>query len=591
MNKCISFVTVFFVIFISCDQQSKEKNQYSAPSWAEGVVWYQIFPERFRDGDNTNQPNKERARGPEGWEPTAWNQDWYKRDTWEVNHTDDFYAIVRERRYGGDLQGVIDKLDYLKELGVGALYFNPIFDAQSMHKYDATYYHHIDRNFGPTPDVDVTQFESEDPGDPSTWNWSNGDQLFLELIKEAHSRDMKVVIDGVFNHTGTEFWAFQDLVKNQEKSPYKDWYLVTSFDDPATEENEFDYEGWWGFKGLPVFHEENENLIDPIKQHVFEVTKRWMDPNGDGDPSDGVDGWRLDVAEEVGKNFWKDWHSLVRDINPEAVTIAEIWTDKAKEFINAEMFTTVMNYRFAYAAKDYLIDQRISLDEFEGRLNQIKEDYPEGGQNVLQNLMDSHDTARLASIIVNPGREYDRDGHPRDGFEVRKPTDKERKIQKLVALFQFTWKGAPMIYYGTESGMWGADDPDDRKPMVWEDIQYEAETNHPFGEDRKADENNFDNELFEFYQTLTTIRNNSKAIQRGSAEFIRLDEANKIIIFKRVYEQEVVYVAINRSDNPQIITLDECDVTELMSNKKLDAGLCPVDLQIPSLSGAIFKIN
>ena len=481
MNNCISFVVVFFIIFISCDQQSKEKNQYSAPQWAEGVIWYQIFPERFRDGDPTNQPDRERARGPEGWEPTSWDQDWYKRDAWEVNHTDDFYAIVRERRYGGDLQGVIDKLDYLKELGVGAIYFNPIFDAQSLHKYDATYYHHIDRNFGPDPEGDVQQFKTEDPGDPSTWKWTAGDKLFLELIKEAHSRGLKVVIDGVFNHTGTEFWAFQDLIKNQEKSAYKDWYLVTSFDDADTEENEFDYEGWWGFKGLPVFHEENENLIDPIKQHVFDVTKRWMDPNGDGDPSDGVDGWRLDVAEEVGKNFWKDWHSLVREINPEAITVAEIWTDKAKEFINAEMFTTVMNYRFAYAAKDYLIDQRISLTEFENRLNQIKKDYPEGSQGVLQNLLDSHDTARLASIIVNPGREYDREGHPRDGFDVRKPSEKERKIQKLVALFQFTWKGAPMIYYGTESGMWGADDPDDRKPMVWEDIDYENESHHPFG--------------------------------------------------------------------------------------------------------------
>jgi len=575
---------------VSCENKSQEK-KYSAPSWAKGVVWYQIFPERFRDGDLTNQPDRNRANGPKGWKPTAWNQDWYKRDLWEINYSEDFYDVVRERRYGGDLQGVIDKLDYLKNLGIGAIYFNPIFDAQSMHKYDATYYHHIDRNFGPNPDADVTLFESEDPNNPSTWKWSEGDKLFLKLIKEAHFRDIKVVIDGVFNHTGTEFWAFQDLIKNQKESKYKDWYVVTSFDDTTTTENEFDYEGWWGFKGLPEFHEEDENLIDPIKDHIFDITKRWMDPNGDGDPSDGVDGWRLDVAEEVGKNFWKDWHSLVSDINPEAVTIAEIWTDKAKEFINAEMFTTVMNYRFAYAAKDYLIDQRISLEEFENRLNNIKNDYPEGGLDVLQNLMDSHDTARLASIIVNPGREYDRNGHPRDGFEVQKPTDEQREIQKLVALFQFTWKGSPMIYYGTESGMWGADDPDDRKPMVWEDIKYETETHHPFGNERKADDNNFDSELFEFYQTLIAIRNNSEAIQKGSAEFIRLDEMNKVIMFKRVYQQEIIYVTLNRSEVPQTITLDECNVTELIRNEKINADSCPTDLQIPPLSGAIFKLN
>lgn len=591
MKNFIPFTFVFFIIFTSCDQKPQEKSNYSAPEWAEGVVWYQIFPERFRDGDPSNQPNRERARGPEGWEPTSWGQDWYKRDDWELNHTEDFYAIVRERRYGGDLQGVIDKLDYLKDLGVGAIYFNPVFDAQSMHKYDATYYHHIDRNFGPDPEGDVKQFEEEDPGDASTWKWTAGDKLFLKLIEEAHSRDMKVVIDGVFNHTGTEFWAFQDLVKNQEKSPYKDWYMVTSFDDSTTEENEFDYEGWWGFKGLPVFHEENENLIDPIKQHVFDVTRRWMDPNGDGDPSDGVDGWRLDVAEEVGKNFWIDWHSLVREINPEAITVAEIWTDKAKEFLNAEMFTSVMNYRFAYAAKDYLIDQRISLVEMENRLNQIKKDYPENAQDVLQNLMDSHDTARLASIIVSPGREYDREGHPRDGFDIRKPNEKERKIQKLVALFQFTWKGAPMIYYGTESGMWGADDPDDRKPMVWRDIDYEDESNHPFGEEREPDSNSFDEDLYHYYQNLAQIRNANPAIQKGTSEFIRLDEGNKVIIFTREFENDKIYVVLNRSERTQNISIEECKGKELLSGKNFETSVCPIGFEIPALSGGVFKVK
>ncbi|MDZ7806692.1 MAG: glycoside hydrolase family 13 protein [Gracilimonas sp.] len=505
----IGSILLWFVLLIiiqACSGSETEREprgSYDAPEWAEGIVWYQIFPERFRDGDTDNQPDRARARGPEGWKITEWTQDWYKRDQWESNHTDDFYAIVRERRYGGDLQGVIDKLDYLKELGVGVIYFNPVFDAQSMHKYDASYYHHIDRNFGPDPEGDVAEFKAEDPGDPSTWNWTSADSLFLQLIKEAHEQDLKIVIDGVWNHTGTEFWAFQDLVENQEESDYKDWYVVNSFDDPTTPDiNEFDYEGWWGFKGLPVFQERNETLVAPIRNHIFAVTKRWMDPNGDGDPSDGVDGWRLDVAEEVGVEFWKEWHELVRNLNPEAITVAEIWTENAKEYISGDLFTTVMNYRFAYAAKDFLIDDKIGTEEFVKRLNQIEEDYPEGAGHVLQNLMDSHDTARLASFTVNQGVEYEGESHPRDGFKIRKPNEKERQLQKLVALFQFTWKGAPMIYYGTESGMWGADDPDDRKPMVWEDMDYEPETHHPFGDDRPADGTNFDRELFEYYQEL-----------------------------------------------------------------------------------------
>ncbi|WP_020402133.1 glycoside hydrolase family 13 protein [Gracilimonas tropica] len=567
----ISLLLLLCIGLISCSPQDAVEPQenYEASEWAEGIVWYQIFPERFRDGDPTNQPDRKRARGPEGWQPTSWTQDWYQRDAWEVKASDDFYGAIYERRYGGDLQGVIDKLDYLKELGVGAIYFNPVFDAQSLHKYDASFYHHIDRNFGPDPVGDVNQFEAEDPGNPETWQWTSADSLFLKLIEEVHARDLKVVIDGVWNHTGTEFWAFQDLVKNQENSPYKNWYIVNDYDNPATPDtNEFDYEGWWGFKGLPVFQERNENLMKPVREHIFAVTKRWMDPNGDGDPSDGVDGWRLDVAEEVGKEFWKEWHALVRDVNPEAITVAEIWTDKAREFINGELFTSVMNYRFAYAAKDFLIDDKIDTDEFVRRLKQVQQDYPEGAGHVLQNLMDSHDTARLASFTVNPGIEYEGESHPRDGFKVRKPNAAERQIQRLVAAFQFTWQGAPMIYYGTEAGMWGADDPDDRKPMVWEDLQYEPETHHPFGEKCPADENNFDAELYQYYRSLAELRNNEPTLEKGTAEIAGHDPGEKWVVFKRIFDGEEVIVILNRAEEPL-----EMDMTEWVKKSELQDQL------------------
>ncbi|MDR9417337.1 glycoside hydrolase family 13 protein [Gracilimonas sp.] len=594
MKKLLSVAIplLFFVSLLSCTEKQSPDNQdyYSAPEWSKGIVWYQIFPERFRDGDPTNQPDRERARGPEGWHPTEWTQDWYKRDQWEINHTDDFYAIVRERRYGGDLQGVIDKLDYLKELGTGGIYFNPVFDAQSMHKYDASYYHHIDRNFGPDPVGDVAMFKAEDPGNPSTWQWTSADSLFLNLIQEAHKRDIKVVIDGVWNHTGTEFWAFQDLVKNQEDSPYKDWYNVLSYDDPATPDtNEFDYEGWWGFKGLPVLKEEDGTLIKPIREHIFAVTKRWMDPNGDGDPSDGVDGWRLDVAEEVGKEFWKEWHTLVRDINPEAITVAEIWTEKAKEFINAEMFTSVMNYRFAYAAKDFLIDDKIDTEEFVRRLEQVQEDYPNEAGHVLQNLMDSHDTARLASFTVNQGIEYEGESHPRDGFKVRKPNEDERQIQRLVVAFQFTWQGAPMMYYGTESGMWGADDPDDRKPMVWEDMEYEPETHHPFWEERSADDNNFDKELFDYYQSLTELRNSEPALALGSATILDHNTVEKWVIFERVHENEKVLVVLNRSDEEQNFDLTSWIEKETLLNLMINEEVAANNVNVGSVSALILK--
>jgi glycosidase len=587
------FILLAFILIglPACSGSGSEvKESYNSPEWARGVVWYQIFPERFRDGDPNNQPDRLRARGPEGWSITEWTQDWYKRDKWETDQTNDFYAIVRERRYGGDLKGVIDKLDYLKELGVGAIYFNPVFDAQSMHKYDASYYHHIDRNFGPDPDGDVMKFKSEDPGAPQSWEWTSADSVFLELIDEAHKKGLKVVIDGVWNHTGTEFWAFQDLIQNQEESPYKDWYIVNSFDDPSTPDtNEFDYEGWWGFKGLPVFREKDETLIKPIREHIFAVTRRWMDPNGDGDPSDGIDGWRLDVAEEVGINFWKEWHELVRSLNPDAITVAEIWTENAKEYISGDLFTSVMNYRFAYAAKDLLIDDKITTEEFVNRLKQIERDYPEGAGHVLQNLMDSHDTARLASFTVNQGIDYEGESHPRDGFKVRKPNEDERRLQKLVALFQFTWKGAPMIYYGTESGMWGADDPDDRKPMVWADMEYEPETHHPFNEERPSDDNNFDQQLFEYYRQLAHLRNNSDILKYGEAEILHHNNNKKIVVFSRFLDDEKVFVILNRSQSEETLDLTDWSNEQAMQNMLEDITYQTSSVQINPVSGIILK--
>lgn len=519
-----------------------------APEWSKGLVWYQIFPERFRNGDLTNEPNKERAKGPEGWSLSSWTSDWYARAHWEQQETPNFYDIVRERRYGGDLQGVIDQLDYLQGLGIGGIYFNPVFDAQSMHKYDATYYHHIDRNFGPNPTADITQFASENPADPSTWAWSSADSLFLQLIQQAHQRGIKVIIDGVFNHTGTEFWAFQHLLEHQEDSPYKHWYSVLSFDDPSTSENEFDYEGWWGFKGLPVFKETGGNLSSGAKKHIFEITKRWMDPNGDGDPSDGVDGWRLDVASEVGKPFWKEWHALVRSINPEAFTVAEIWDEKGLEYVGDTLFSSVMNYPFAYASKGFFIDETIDAYELTNRLADLQRSYGPGYEHSLQNLFDSHDTPRVATQIRNPGSPYNPDAYPKQGYKVGAPTNKELQKLSLMAVFQLSWPGAPMIYYGTETGMWGADDPDDRKPMIWSDMQYEAEKNHPYGWERGVDSVGFNADLFEHYSGLVQLRMSSEALRKGELSVLETDKST-VLAYERIAEKDAVLVIINHQDN------------------------------------------
>lgn len=546
----------------------------NVPDWAADAVWYQIFPERFWNGDPTNDPTRASLEyppalppAPASWRLSPWTGDWYARDAWEREMGDDFYEsyAVFHRRYGGDLQGVIERLDYLQELGITAIYFNPVFYARSLHKYDGNTFHHIDPYFGPDPEGDLALMAQETE-DPSTWHWTAADRLFLQLIQEAHARGMRVIIDGVFNHTGRDFFAFADLRARQQDSPYKDWYIVHRFDDPATPDtNEFDYEGWWGVKTLPVFadNEDGTDLHPGPKRYIFHATARWMDPNGDGDPSDGIDGWRLDVTNEVPIRFWADWNAYVRQLNPNAYTVTEIWQD-ASEMIVHGGFSATMNYfAFAFPVKAFLIDYGLKAPEFVRLLEERRNRYPVVVQYAMQNLIDSHDTDRLASMIVNRdpahiSREqfgYDRHNSPRHNpaYNVQAPDARARAIQRLVALFQMTYVGAPMIYYGTEAGMWGADDPDDRKPMVWPELTYANEASDPLGRPRRPDPVRFDSTLFRFYQQVIALRKQSVALRRGTFSVLLADAG--LLVFQRTLDNEIVLVALNRDEMEQQFAL------------------------------------
>lgn len=561
--KTILFLFAIFSI-ISCRHENNSINR--VPEWAKSAVWYQIFPERFNNGDTTNDPGLDDVvKGwpfikPDGWQIIPWTSDWYKRQPYEEKLTEyDFYQINGMRRYGGDLQGVIDKLDYLQDLGINAIYFNPLFEAPSLHKYDATMYRHIDNNFGPDPEGDKEIWKNEDPIDPSTWQWTSADKLFLKLLKQCKSRGIRVIIDGVFNHVGTTFWAFEDIVKNQQNSRFKDWIDVTSWDDQETDENEFDYKGWIGIKALPEFSEDENGLLDPIKSHIFNIVKRWMDPNGDGDPSDGIDGWRLDVAEMVELNFWKEFRKHVKSINPDAYITGEIWWEdwqrnkmfNAAPWLQGDAFDAVMNYRFARAVRHFVINKDSSITSFgfTDSMKQIAGDYHPENLQVLMNLMDSHDVDRLASQIVNPDEWYDhyaRTGEAPD-YSPEAPDSIGRLKQKLVVAIQMTLPGAPMIYYGSEAGIWGGDDPDCRKPMVWEELEYEDESNHPLGEPRKTNPVKFNKELFNWYKNLIHIRRENPALSLGAIEFNPITD--NLLEFKRMHNDKSIHIIVNNSQN------------------------------------------
>lgn len=569
-----SLLCCFIIAFsiLNCTTSKKDTIK-SVPSWAKSAIWYQIFPERFWNGDKNNDPELRDLAGgwphaqPEQWQIHPWTSDWYKLQPWEKNYQKDFYWCAGLRRYGGDLQGVLDRLDYLQDLGITAIYLNPVFESPSLHKYDATMFHHIDNNFGPNPEKDRDIWSNENPADPSTWQWTTADSLFLFLIKQCHQRGIKIIIDGVFNHVGVTFWAFQDVMKNQQASHYKDWFTIKRWDDPNTAENEFDYEGWYGVKDLPEIKEDEDGLVAEPRKHIHDIVQRWMDPNSDGDPSDGIDGWRLDVAEKVTIRFWRDFRKWVKAINPEAYITGEIWWEdwqhnkmmNARPWLQGDAFDAVMNYRVARAIKKFVIDEKekISVKAFVDSLQQISEDYGWEHSQVCQNLMDSHDVDRIASQIVNSDRWYDHWAAPKDNpdYDVRKPNAAELAKLRLILIIQMTLPGSPMIYYGDEAGMWGGDDPDCRKPMVWPDLKYEDEVSHPFGKIRPVDRVEFNQDLFNFYKTVIKIRKDRPALVSGSFKNLLIDNQRFIYVFERSYLNEKVIVGLNNSDRIQSLEL------------------------------------
>ncbi|MHB8906448.1 MAG: glycoside hydrolase family 13 protein [Melioribacteraceae bacterium] len=592
--KIVKYVTLFVMITFLYASGQQQKPLDRVPAWAKEAIWYQIFPERFSNGDIFNDPKPEDMKGawpyfvPEGWQNHPWTSDWYKLQPWEVKTGKDFYWNAGVRRYGGDIQGIINKLDYLKELGVNAIFLNPIFESPSLHKYDASMYHHIDNNFGPEPQKDREIWAEENPGDPSTWQWTTADKLFLKLISECHKRGMKIIIDGVFNHTGTSFWAFQDIVKNQQKSKYKDWYTIKSWDDPSTGKK-FDYEGWLGVKDLPEIREDENGIVKGPREHIHEIVKRWMDPNGDGNPNDGIDGWRLDVAEMVNHNFWKEFRTWVKGINSNAYIVGEIWWDDWKNYkmmnaspwLKGDEFDAVMNYRFARDVKNFVINKKdqIGPQGFIDSLNTLYRQYPKENNYVMMNMLDSHDVERISSQIVNPDILYDHGGNPAQTktFDVRKPNAEEREKQKLIVGIQFTLPGAPQIYYGDEAGMWGGDDPDCRKPMVWKELKYETETTHPFGLPRPADEVKFDKTLFKWYQKIISIRNKNIVLSLGNVDFNYVDDQNRILGFTREFNGKKIFVLLNNNAEKKSISsakikslLNTKVMTDLVSGRMID---------------------
>ena len=496
---------------------------FRPPEWARHAVWYQVLPDRFRNGNPDNDPDPVRP----------WQSDWFSLSPWEQQSGREFHEAAYHRHYGGDLDGLEQKLPYLFDLGINALYLNPIFKASTYHKYNATDYVHIDDHFGTKGDYEAVAVR-EDPLDPATWQWTESDQRFLRFLKTAHAMGFRVIIDGVFNHVGTRHPAFRDVIEKRAASRFGDWFDVTSWEP-------LKYKGWWDHPELPVFRKGPQGFSsETVKEHIFAVTRRWMAP--DGDPSAGIDGWRLDVPSEVPLPFWPQWCKLVRSINPEAYISGEIW-ERADEWLDGRSFDAVMNYEFARAVMAWVFCRgwKIPVSEFDDRLRELRLAYPVAATRVMQNLMGSHDTDRLVSMVYNPDRPYNKLNRPQEEgvhYDNSKPPASAYQRARLAVLIQMTYLGAPMIYYGDEVGMWGAADPTCRKPMLWDDLS-------PY---EKPEENHVMRDHLDFYGQVIALRHTHPALRTGSYRTLLCDDQADVWAFLRSGVDEQLVVVINASE-------------------------------------------
>ncbi|MCU6712892.1 glycoside hydrolase family 13 protein [Paenibacillus sp. J5C_2022] len=414
------------------------------PAWVREAVFYQIFTERFANGDVSNDP-----LGVRSWE--------------EDNPGPHDY-------YGGDLQGVLDNVDYIQSLGVNAVYFTPLFEAHTNHKYDTADYYRIDRHFG-----DVS--------------------LMKKVVEAFHERGIRVVLDAVFNHSGKAFAPFRDVLDKGRASVYWDWFLM--HDDQLAAGDRPNYHCFAFEAHMPKLNTANLKVRD----YLLGVARYWIEECD-------IDGWRLDVANEVDHSFWREFRQSVKSLKPDFYILGEIWHD-AMPWLRGDQFDAVMNYPVTEAILQFSAGGEIDAPTLSSRISRILVNYPQQVNEAAFNIIGSHDTPRVLT-----------------------QTGDARKLM-LAALLQFTLPGTPCIYYGDEIGMTGGADPDCRKPMIWDEARQDAE-------------------LLGFYRRLIEWRKTYETLQAGACEFVYAHHRQLVVC--RASASERIYIALNDEDTEQAIT-------------------------------------
>ena len=642
---------------------SKDIQLFNVPNWAKEAIWYNIFPDRFYNGNHYNDPIFNEF-GPEAFKPNRlheqnfiedykweksnnvisqfdrnrWTADFREQVVWEkLGEREIDYSLKYARMYGGDLQGIKEKIPYMKELGINAVWLNPVFFSYQNHKYGANDFRHVSPDFGTiktsggTHGVEINKnnkygnksyvdvlgnkastsselkllevnLNGENRGkngygeteDPSTWVWTESDLIMVDLIKEFHKNGIRVIFDGVFNHSSSEHWTFNMVLADGENSKYKDWYKFTDFGqhvpitDEMSEEQAYEtlianrkrtiYNAWGGFDTLPEFNSFNQEY----KEYIFNITRKWMyGPDGKESENwmedDGIDGWRLDVPNCLeNQNFWNEWREVVKGSKSDSYITAELWGNAAGDINGGNKFDTVMNYEWLKTVIGFFINQsreggvryKLKAQDFFNELREKRTWYPYQALQASQNLNGSHDTDRLYSRIVNDvigrnleeGKQLEKgyngirpdlasNYHPNTTIDWRNSPIKPKDILKLISIFQMTYIGAPMLFYGDEVGMWGATDPYCRKPMLWKEFLYDDEKNPSHINQNEVYQQKVDTDLFEWYKKLIRIRLENKTLVYGKFREIFADNDRDIIVYERVIEDHSIIVVINNSFN------------------------------------------
>lgn len=505
---------------------------YQTPDWAKGAVMYQIYPDRFCNGDPSNDVKtneyvylKRMAEQVEDWDTLPAATD--------VNHF-----------YGGDLQGVIDKLDYLKELGIEVIYFNPIFVSPSNHKYDAQDYHHIDPHLGKivvdgskvleddaTTNVGATMYATRTTREE---NLTASDKLFAELVEKAHEKGIRILVDGVFNHCGAfHKWMdregfYKGTVKGayqHQDSPYHDYFY---WNEDGT------YEGWWGYENHPKLNAEG---CEELKKEILEIGKKWVSAPFH------VDGWRLDVAADLGKTpefnhiFWAEFRDVIKGVSPDKFILAEHYGDAAS-WLQGDQWDSIMNYDafmepvtwFLTGVSKHSTEKREDMynnaDVFWGTMSYQMGKLPSQAIATSMNELSNHDHSRfLTRTNRRIGRlETEGSGAASEGIDLA--------VLREAVLLQMTWVGAPTVYYGDEAGLAGWTDPDNRRTYPW-------------GKENK--------ELIAFHQKAISLRKENPVLRHGSLK--QLYGEYGVIAYGRFDRENKFFVALNNTDEGKSISV------------------------------------